>query len=163
VRLRGPVVILLHIQRRDSRLLDAKHTRSSSNSASELNLFTKLLNPMVPLRPRAVKGFNLESSADSRKTIRGYAMGTPVDLYEQTDAVIRSNTAPSCTTRCFTSGDSSPTRLKTLLYSKSLQTWSFLLSALVTHYALADKHPKLCSGVTAYRQSSMRIRTWGPM
>lgn len=83
VRLRGPVVILLVLQLQESMLLAVKHTRSSSNSASALNLFTKPPNPIVPLRPRAMKGFNLESSADSRKTIRGYAMGTPVDLYRQ--------------------------------------------------------------------------------
>jgi len=52
--------------------------RSSSSSASALNLFTNPLNPIVPLRPRATSGLNLDSKADSRNTIRGYAIGIPV-------------------------------------------------------------------------------------
>ena len=53
-------------------------TKSSNNSASELNLLTNPLSPSDPLLPSATKGLNLLSSAVSRNTMRGYAMGMPV-------------------------------------------------------------------------------------
>lgn len=55
-------------------------TRSSSSSASALNLLTKPDRPIDPFRPSATKGLSFESKALSRKTMRGYAMGMPAVL-----------------------------------------------------------------------------------
>ena len=55
-------------------------TRSSNSSASALNLLTNPERPNVPFLPRWRRGLNFESRAVSRKTIRGYAMGIPVQF-----------------------------------------------------------------------------------
>lgn len=52
-------------------------TRSSSSSASLLNLLTKPLSPRPPALASMSKGLNFASNAVSIKTIRGYAIGTP--------------------------------------------------------------------------------------
>lgn len=57
---------------------EGTHTRSSRSSASALNLFTKPDKPIEPARPRATSGLSFDSSAVSRKTIRGYAIGIPI-------------------------------------------------------------------------------------
>ena len=72
VRLGSPVVVLAHkmslaFKEEEESIL----TRSSSSSASALNLLTKPDKPIEPFRPRATKGLSFESSAVSRNTIRG--------------------------------------------------------------------------------------------
>jgi hypothetical protein len=47
------------------------HTRSSSNSASALNLLTKEESPRDPDFPRATRGLNFDSNAVSKKTNLG--------------------------------------------------------------------------------------------
>lgn len=52
-------------------------TRSSNNSASALNLLTNPDKPIDPFLPSTTRGLNLDSSAASRNTMRGYAIGIP--------------------------------------------------------------------------------------
>ncbi len=94
--------------------LTLQRTKSSNSSASALNLFTNPLRPSAPARPSATSGLNLLSSALSRKTRRGYAIGIP-----------------SCTTRCVTPAGSKLSAPKMRVYSPGLQTCSFLRSALI--------------------------------
>ena len=55
----------------------SSRTRSSSNSASALNLFTNPFRPSDPLLPSETRGFSFDPSIVSRKTMRGYAIGIP--------------------------------------------------------------------------------------
>lgn len=54
-----------------------RHTKSSKSSASALNLLTNPDKPRDPVLLMATIGLNLDSSAVSKKTIRGYAIGIP--------------------------------------------------------------------------------------
>ena len=76
---RTPVVVLqsLSLTQRLSASDCRALTRSSSSSASALNLLTKLVKPKVPDFPKATKGLNLEPNDRSRNTNLGYAMGIP--------------------------------------------------------------------------------------
>ena len=78
VALRRPMIILLHnresIKRHQDELLlsgSGGLTRSSSNSASALNLLTNPPTFVDPRLPIATRGFNFDSSKASMKFIRG--------------------------------------------------------------------------------------------
>ena len=114
---RRPMVVL-HRQKKINKPSTWHHqqrklTKSSNNSASALNLLTNPLSPSDPFLPSATRGLNLLSSADSRNTMRGYAMGMP-----------------TCMTRCSTPEGRRLSRSKTRWYWPVLQTCSFLRSAL---------------------------------
>ncbi len=68
------------------------NTKSSNSSASALNLFTKPFRPKDPDLPNVMRGLNFEDKAVSKKTMRGYAIGTPMlvlslKCQQQTNAV----------------------------------------------------------------------------
>jgi len=105
-------------------------TRSSNNSASALNLLTNPERPKEPFLPRCTSGLNFESSALSRKTIRGYAMGTPVQIVHLSSRRLGRLNVPNCTTKCSTVRGSCLSRSNDFWYWVSLHIRSFLRSAL---------------------------------
>ena len=82
----------------------SSRTRSSSNSASALNLFTNPFRPSDPLLPSETRGFSFDPSIVSRKTMRGYAIGIPVFNVRIHVKVPSAENKPSCTIKCSTPG-----------------------------------------------------------
>ena len=83
---RRPMVVLqttikLGTEAREERI----ETRSSSSSASPLNLFTNPFNvPKAPDRPNVTRGLNFDDNAFSKNTMRGYAIGIPMYRFSLT-------------------------------------------------------------------------------
>jgi hypothetical protein len=68
----------------DARGVEDVKTRSSNNSAFALHLFTDPFNPDNPGLNNMARRLNFDANMDSRNTMRGYAIGTPVLIFSFT-------------------------------------------------------------------------------